>query len=107
MGAKRRALLISGEPAPNEHARLLVEFLRRPDLSRRWMGALVKVDPARRAELVREVERLVAERFGGETVEVTLRRPPVQRAGYIEETEVVYRSVRPSRSGAARRRRAE
>lgn len=74
-------------------------------MGHRWLDLLARAAPARRAELVAEVERLIAERYD-DTVEVTVRRPPVQRAGYIEETEAVYRVRRNGKEARSRARRA-
>lgn len=91
----------------NEHARVLVEFLKRAGTGqgRRWMAALARVDPKEREAVVAEVERLIAERFG--EVEVTVVRPPLQRRGYVEQTETTYRVKTPgARASGAESRRA-
>ncbi len=107
MVAKPRSLLTVDQAAPvaNEHARVLVEFLKRAGtgLVRRWMGALARVEPKDLEGVVAEVERLVAERYG--EVEVTVVRPPVQRRGYVEQTETTYRvKTRAGGRGAAEKR---
>ncbi len=92
MGAKSQPLIeTDGGLVANEHTRVLVEFLKRAGtgLGRRWMAALARVEPRERARVVAEVEKLVAERYG--EVEVTVVRPPVQRRGYVEQTETTYR----------------
>ncbi len=94
-------------PVANEHARVLVEFLKGAGtgLGRRWMAALARVEPKERARVVAEVEKLVAERYG--EVEVTVVRPPVQRRGYVEQTETTYRvKSAGARKAETRARRA-
>lgn len=89
-------------PVPNEHTAVLVDALRRAgtEVGQRWLTLLGRAAPVHHAALIAEVERLVAERYSDEgTVEVAVKYPPVQRRGFVEQTETVYR-VRP---GALRR----
>ncbi len=54
---------------PNEHVRMLVELLRSgsPELSRRWVAALMLVPEDRRESIVEAVEAQIVEEFGGES----------------------------------------
>jgi hypothetical protein len=109
MSARTRPSLIEPKPAapmPNEHTAVLVDALRRAgtEMGQRWLALLARAAPPHRAALITEVERLVAERYADEgTIEVAVRYPPVQRRGFVEQTETVYRV----RRGSARRRAAE
>lgn len=78
---------------------MLVELLRTggPNLARRWVAALLRMDPARRESLVKEAERLAA----GE--EITVVHPPRDRGGYVEQIERTY-EVKPADASARRRR---
>jgi hypothetical protein len=101
----REALVM---PLPNQHVRTIVEFLRpgTPDLSRRWISALLLVPEAEREAVVASVERRIVETYasgqgarGGAagtsaaaaaTPEATERQvtvvyPPVAKDGYTEQ----------------------
>ncbi|MDX2131303.1 MAG: hypothetical protein SFY69_04550 [Planctomycetota bacterium] len=91
---------------------MLVDLLRpgTADLARRWVGALLTVDPADREALVAEVERRVASLYplapgadqpdAGSSLSgaadeppaepVDVVHPPRQRDGYVEQVRVTY-----------------
>lgn len=109
-------------PSPGDQMRTLIELLRRggPELGRRWLAALMLVDPAEREGVVAEIERTFAERYRrgpagaraeGTNVSVTVVHPPERRAGYIEQKETTYEATpdHPAESRsrpASKRRRA-
>lgn len=88
---------------PNDHLKLLVEFLRPvgPELVRRWVAILAAVDPGDRAALVAELERRVS---AVAPSEIRVVHPPAQRKGYVEQVEVTYERVS---SGTAERASAK
>ena len=51
---------------PNEHMRMLIEMMRPtgPELSRRWLAALMLVPRDQREAVVASVEQRVVEEFG-------------------------------------------
>lgn len=53
---------------PGDQVHLIVEMLRPlgPELARRWLGALLMVDPAEREAMVEAVEVRVAELYADE-----------------------------------------
>ncbi len=55
----------SAELVPNDHARLLVELLQPlgPELTRRWVAALLLVHREDREAVVREVEKRLAQLY--------------------------------------------
>lgn len=86
----------SESPTPHDDLRMIVELLQPagPELARRWLAALLLVDRQDRPAVVEEIERQIVSLYPmSQTTparELTLRTPPVQRDGYIEETERVY-----------------
>ena len=86
--------------SPRDDVRTLVELMRtgNPALVRRWVTALLRMDPASREALVAEAER----RAPG--AELTVVDPPRARDGYVERVERTY-EVKPEPNRTARRAR--
>ena len=88
---------------PQDEVRALVELIRAggPALTRRWVAALLRMDPAEREALVAEAER----RAGDARGEVTVVHPPRAHDGYVEQIERTY-EVKPASGGVSSRRRS-
>ncbi|MBM4108217.1 MAG: hypothetical protein FJ255_05320 [Phycisphaerae bacterium] len=88
---------------------MLVELLRPvgPELARRWLAALLLVPEGDRAGVVRTIEEHLAGLYGGAArgEEITLRHPPEQKQGYVEQVEVTYARP-PAKPRGSRRRSA-
>lgn len=97
---------------PSDHVRMIVELLRPagPELGRRWLAALLLVPEAERVAVVEAIEAKLASTYGrphapgGGERTIVVRYPPVQREGYVEETERTY-SVEPPKAARKARRR--
>lgn len=98
---------------------MLVELLRTgtPELSRRWLAALMMVPASERAGVVSAVERqIVATYCAGEDDAPTLGTSrhlhvvsaPVQRDGYVEQVERTYevKATAPKPKAQRKRRKA-
>lgn len=101
--------------SPNDHVRMLVELLQPlgPELARRWLAALLVVERDERLAVVEMVEQRIAELYplpnpppnaAESPLELRVVHPPVERAGYVEQTTVTYTTAEtePDRPGAAR-----
>lgn len=95
---------------------MLVELLRTgtPELSRRWLAALMMVPADERAGVVSAVERQIVATYCPSTEEAptlaTSRHihvvgPPVQRDGYVEQIERTYEVKSPSEKPKTQRKR--
>jgi len=91
---------------------MIVELLRPagPELGRRWLAALLLVPEAERVAVVEAIEAKLATTYGrphassgGERM-IVVRYPPVQREGYVEETERTY-AVEPQKAASKSKRR--
>lgn len=60
------------------------------DLLRRWTAALLAVPPAEREGVIEAIEQRVAELYPAPARPLHLVQPPVQRAGYVEQTIRTY-----------------
>lgn len=99
---------------------MLVELLQPlgPELARRWVAALMMVARDEREAMVAAIERRIVELYGpgagrrptpaGETRELRVVQPPVQRDGYVEQVEATYEVVTPKarRASGPKGRRA-
>ncbi|MBY0310945.1 MAG: hypothetical protein K2W85_02635 [Phycisphaerales bacterium] len=125
--ARDALLRLKAEPAaprslvPGDHVRLLIELLRplTPELSRRWLSALLLVPEDERPAVVARVERAIVESYSGagplaepivpgsnratdivlpsippddqaEERQVHVVFPPKQREGYVEQVVKTY-----------------
>jgi hypothetical protein len=115
--------------SPNDHLKMLIELLRPlgPELARRWMAALTLAPEDERPAIVDAVERRMVELYrsgegrspadddqageAGASRLLHVKGEPVQREGYVEETETTYEVTegrpRPkkSKSGEESRKR--
>ncbi|MDX9910364.1 MAG: hypothetical protein RBS39_00890 [Phycisphaerales bacterium] len=75
------------------------------ELARRWLAALLMVDPAERGAVVDAIERRIVEEYAGGSREgaredgareMDVAHPPVQREGYVEQTFTTYEAADPA-----------
>ena len=103
---------------PDDHVRMLVEFLRvgSPELIRAWVEALLRVPESERAGVVTAVTARIAKEYSTDTVAEDdddppmfhVAAPPVARDGHTEQIIRSYSAPRKPKAApsATRRKRA-